>query len=140
MPSYEVHQCEGSGHEKWCIYVNGACDRSLGEFNSRAEAETMVCQLILRKKVLAINPTATFEISLPAQNRKYFGTVPAVIDPSDGLGSGVAQSSGRGVYVLHTGKEFAAVMPQSTSITVEYRDREIKVEFPKAKERAENER
>ncbi|HUW26311.1 MAG TPA: hypothetical protein VMW07_07265 [Gallionella sp.] len=139
MPSYEVRQCEGVGHEKWCIYVNGTCDHSIGEFNSREEAETTVRQLILREKVLAINPSATFEIPLPAQNRKYNGSALAVLDPSEGFGCGVAQTSGRGVYALHTGKAFAAVMPQS-SITVEYRDGGIKVEFPKAKERGGNER
>ena len=140
MPSYEVRQCEGSSHERWCIYVNGACDHSLGEFNSRAEAETKVRQLILREKVLAINPSAKFEIPLPAHNRTYIGSVLAVIDPSEGFGCGVAQSSGRGLYALHTGKAFAAVVPQSTSTTVEYRGGEIKVEFPKAKERGGNER
>lgn len=140
MPGYEVRQCEGLGPDRWCIYVNGTCDHSLGEFNSRTEAETKVCQLILQEKVLAIYPSAQFETPPPVKNRKYFGPVLAVIDPSEGFGFGVAQSSGRGLYALHTGKAFAAVVPHGSSITVEYRDGEIKVEFPKAKERDGNER
>lgn len=140
MPSYEARQCEGASHERWCIYVNGACDRSLGEFSSKEEAEVVVRQLILREKVLAIDASAKFEVPIPAQNRTYIGCVVAVINPSEGFDCGVAQKSGRGVYALHTGKAFSAVIPQDTSITVEYRNGEAKVLFPRAKELGGNER
>lgn len=140
MPSYEVRPCEGSSNERWCIYVNGVCDHSLGEFSSQTEAEVVVRQLILREKVLAINAPAKFEVPVSAKNRSYFGTVVAMIDPSEGYGCGVAQKSGRDLYALHTGNEFAAVMPQDASITVEYRNGEVKVILPKAKERGGNER
>lgn len=140
MQSYEARQCEGASHERWCIYVNGACDRSLGEFNSKEEAEVGVCQLILRVKVLATDTAAKFEIPIPAQNHSYIGRVVAVIDPSEGFGCGVAQKYARGVYALHTGKAFAAVMPQNTSITVEYRNGGARVLFPNAKELGGNER
>jgi|GEM_PF-2643191 len=138
MPSYEVRQCEGSGHEKWCIYVNGVCDRSLGEFDTRAEAETKVCQLILRDKVLTMDSSAKFS-PLSSQNHQYTGPILATVDSSEGFGYGAAQSLGRGTYALHTGKAFVAVKPSAT-ITIKYRGEEIKVEPPKPRERNENER
>jgi hypothetical protein len=140
MPSYEARQCEGSNNERWRIYVNGVCDHSLGEFSSQPEAEAVVRQLILREKVLAIDASAKFEVPVPAQNRSYFGPVVAMIYPSEDCGCGVAQKSGRSLYALHTKKEFATVMPQDASITVEYHNGEVKVIPPKTKERGGNER
>lgn len=140
MSRYEARQCEESSHEKWCIYVNGVCDRSLGEFSSQLEAEAVVRQLILQVKVIAIDSSAKFEVPDLAKNRSYFGPVVAMIDPFEDCGCGVAQKSGRDLYALHTGNEFSAVMPKDASITIEYHNGKIKVTPPKAKGRGENER
>lgn len=140
MPSYEVRQCEGLSFGKWCVYVNGACDHSLGEFGSREEAEIKVRQLILQDKVLAIDSSAKFEIPTPSQNRTYIGSVLSAIDLSEGFGCGVAQSLGRGIYALHTGKAFAAVNTNCAVITVKYRGGEIEVALPMQIEKDENER
>lgn len=140
MPSYEARQCEGTSREKWCIYVNGACDHSLGEFDSQMEAESKVRQLILRDKLLTIEPSAKIEVPVPVQNRQYIGSVRAIIDPSEGFGYGIAQSLGRGTYALHTGNAFVAVKPSAAVITVTYRGEEIEVGFPKSREKGGNER
>lgn len=134
MSNYEIRQCEGFSHEKWCVYVNAACDRSLGEFNSKEEAEVVVCQLILREKTLAIDTLAKFGISIPAD-----GIVVAVIEPSEDVGYGVSQKYGRDVYALHTGKAFADVMLQDT-ITVKYLNGEANVLIQRENERGGNER
>lgn len=135
MSVYEVRQCEDSPLEKWCIYVNGARDHSLGEFGTRGEAEAIVCQLILRNKILAKNPSAQFEIPVPVQKRSYIGPVIVIVDSLKGFGYGAAQSLGMGKYALHTGKAFSAVKENAESITVTYRDTGVKIEPPKPRGR-----
>lgn len=135
MSEYEVRPCEGLSHGKWCIFVNEACDHSLGEFSSKPEADAKVCQLLLQKQILAKDSAARFEISDPAKKDTFYGPIVAVIEASEGFGCGIAQSRGRGIYVLHTGKAFAEVAADSTSVTIEYLDGEIKVELPNSNEK-----
>jgi hypothetical protein len=135
MPIYEVCQCEDS--ERWRVSINGICDYSLGEFNSRMDAETKLCQLILQQKILAIDSSAKFKIPLLKQSREYTGSILSVIGSSENFSCGVAQSMGCGYYALHTGEVFASIMPDCDDITVKYRDGKIKIEFPKVKERNE---
>lgn len=142
MPKYEVRKCDEPNDEKWCICVDGICDCSLGMFGSQEEAETEIKKLILRTKVIAIAPNAKFKTPVPAQNSQYSGTIVAVIEPAEGFDHGVAQSIGRGEYVLHTEKAFVGGKLQNASFTIKYkyRDGAIQIELAKNKERSGNER